>query len=200
MKKSIGIIDYGSGNLNSIHNSFRKLGCRCKVSTVPEVLESSDYLILPGVGAFKPAITSIREKGLDEIILNHVKKGKPILGICLGMQLLGISSSENGYSKGLGLIKSEVTSIGNKSWHIGWNSIKLIKEDKLFLSSNLKNYYFNHSFAFKDTCENVLCTSVINKKRFASVIRSNNIIGVQFHPEKSQDSGHLLLSSIIQHF
>ena len=199
MKKSIGIIDYGSGNLNSIHNSFRKLGCRCKVSTLPETLESSDYLILPGVGAFKPAITSIIEKGLDEIILNHVKKGKPILGICLGMQLLGTSSSENGYSKGIGLIKSEVTSIGNKSWHIGWNSIEQIKKDKIF-SSNMKDFYFNHSFAFQSDSDNVVCTTVINKERFASVIRSNNIIGVQFHPEKSQDSGHLLLSSIINYF
>ena len=130
MKTSIGIIDYGSGNLNSIHNSFRKLGCRCKVSTLPETLESSDYLILPVLGHLSQLLL-LSDKGLDEIILNHVKKGKPILGIC-GMQLLGISSSENGYSKGLGLIKSEVTSIGDKSWHIGWNSINRLKKINFF--------------------------------------------------------------------
>jgi len=200
MKKCVSIIDYGSGNWLSIQNSFKRIGCKCKVSKDEGSLMESDFLVLPGVGAFKPAMKSINEKRLDKIIFNHVEKGKPLIGICLGMQLLGISSSENGETRGLGLINSKVTSIGHQKWHIGWNSIALTKKDKLFISSNKKDFYFNHSYAYLDDGDHVLSITKFNDIEFASIIRSKNIIGVQFHPEKSQYSGDLLLNSIIESF
>ena len=198
MKKRVSIIDYGSGNWRSIQNSFKRIGCSCKVYRDERSLLESDLLVLPGVGAFKPAMKSIKEKRIDKIIFNHVEKGKTLLGICLGMQLLGISSSENGETRGLGLINSKVTSIGNQEWHIGWNTIELIKKDKLFISSNNKDYYFNHSYAYQDDGDHVLSITKFKDIEFASIIRSKNVIGVQFHPEKSQDSGDSLLHSIIE--
>ena len=200
LSPSIGIIDYGTGNWQSIRNSFKKLGSICKVSDDPELLKKSDFLILPGVGAFKPAINTIFQKGLNQVITDHAKKGKPIIGICLGMQLLGISSCENGINKGLGLIKSKVVALGENKFHIGWNSIQICKEDNFINKAFEKDYFFNHSYAYKDEGDHVIATSVFKNIKFASIIRFNNIIGMQFHPEKSQDSGNDLLSSIIGSF
>lgn len=197
-KLSVGIVDYGVGNHNSVHHTLNHLGLRCRVSDDHTLLKACDMLLLPGVGAFRPAMQALESKGLDRFLVDQVARQKPILGICLGMQLLGKSSSENGRATGLGLIPGDVVPLGINCWHIGWNTATLQKPDPLFEVAHNQDFYFNHSYAYQASGDFVVCTTGFGDTRFASVVRAGMVAGIQFHPEKSQRAGHALLCSVIE--
>lgn len=199
MKKiSVGIVDYGVGNHNSVYHTLSHIGLRCRVSADKGILRACDLLLLPGVGAFPPAMAALKKKKLDRFLVDQAGSGKPILGICLGMQLLGKNSSENGHTNGLGLIPGEVVQLGQGRWHIGWNIITKKKTDPLFEPAYKQNFYFNHSYSFKPKGEFVKCIAKFKGKKIASAVRVNKVAGIQFHPEKSQRAGHELLRSVIE--
>ena len=202
----IAIIDYGVGNLFSLSASLKFLGAETKVTNKEEDLRTADRIILPGVGAFEDAIAKLRATGLVEAILEETEKGKPLLGICLGMQLLFETSYEYGEHKGLGLIPGEIASIeadlparpsGEKLKvpHIGWNSLHLKNEDPLFKYIKEGDYvYFVHSFYGKDCDESLLATSEYGIPVTASAA-NENVMGCQFHPEKSGEVGLRILKA-----
>lgn len=199
MKKlKVGIVDYGVGNHHSIYYSLKNLGLRCFVSDDHALLKACDILILPGVGAFRPAMMALESKKLDQFLLDAGSREKPIIGICLGMHLLGQSSTENGMTSGLGFIPGVVTRLDTGGWHIGWNTTKLRQHDPICEVVQNQHFYFNHGYAFNSLDEFVVCSTKFGNTNFASVVRSNNVLGVQFHPEKSQLAGYLLLNSMIE--
>ena len=190
----IAIIDYGVGNLFSLSASLKFLGAETKVTNKEEDLRTADRIILPGVGAFEDAIAKLRATGLVEAILEETEKGKPLLGICLGMQLLFETSYEYGEHKGLGLIPGEIASIeadlparpsGEKLKvpHIGWNSLHLKNEDPLFKYIKEGDYvYYVHSFYGKNCLENTIASSNYDIE-ITGAVRRGSVYGTQFHPE-----------------
>ena len=197
MKFKVGIIDYGFGNLSSIKNSLLKLGFKAKLSSNHFELRDSDILLLPGVGAFKPAMKILKDRGLDDLIYDLVKENKPIIGICLGMQLLGRSSVEEQFTEGLNLIPEDVYPFEGNSCHIGWNKTSLVSKKNIIRISET-DYYFNHSFAFSPNLKYSVCETCFEEQTFTSVIKKDKIVGLQFHPEKSQNYGLNLLKNLIQ--
>lgn len=197
----IAITDYGVGNLFSIKSSLDFIGAESIVTSDPDILKSADKIILPGVGAFRDARKKLLESGLDEVIIDEAKKGKPILGICLGMQLLFDKSFEYGEYEGLGLIKGEIRPIadvigeGLSIPHIGWNPLILKKESPLF--KYLKDgdcVYFVHSYYAADCDESVTATAEYGCELTASA-EMGNVFGCQFHPEKSGKTGLNILKA-----
>lgn len=193
----IGLVDYGVGNLASLFHTLNDLGFRSVISSESSKLKDCDVILLPGVGAFPPAMRALRAKGLDIFLQDEAASEKPILGICLGMQLLGRSSNEDGYTAGLNLIPGDIVPLSNGRWHIGWNSLTDVGFDPLFSVSHGQDFYFNHAYAFKSVVESTTCLSQIGEIDFVSAVRVNKIVGLQFHPEKSQRAGGELLASII---
>ena len=198
------IVDYGVGNLFSLTSSFKAIGVPAVASGDAEVIKKADKIILPGVGAFGDASKKLFESGLADVILEQVKLGKPLLGICLGMQLLFERSFEYGEHKGLGLIKGEIRPIkdvipeGYKILHIGWNALKFHKESPLF--KYIKDgdcVYFVHSFYGADCEESVIASAEYGAYLTASV-QSGNVFGCQFHPEKSGNVGLNILRAFCQ--
>ncbi len=189
-------MDYGVGNHASVRNTLYDLEYRCRVTDDPRVLESCDLLLLPGVGAFRPAMLALQARGLDRFLIAQAKQGRSLLGICLGMQLLAQASHEDGYTSGLGLIPGEVVALGSPHWHIGWNALELVKDDPLFSNSDGQAFYFNHSYAFQTPHEYQICRTMSGES-FASAVRHQRVVGVQFHPEKSQAAGHGLLRRLV---
>ena len=193
--KLIGILEYGTGNLNSLRKILSSLNFRVLTSNDPDILINTDILLLPGVGSFNFAMSNLKNSGLDCFIKDQAKKEKAIIGICLGMQLLADSSTENGINDGLGIIPGKIIKIEHESYHIGWNNIYL--EKKNFLSPlNGEKFYFNHGYFYQGNDEYVLGTSNHNES-FASIINNKNSYGFQFHPEKSQVNGAKLLKYTI---
>lgn len=200
----IGIIDYGLGNLGSIQNMLKVIGVKSVISSDINSLEKCDKYILPGVGAFDAGMSQLTEKGLVNFIKKIAKiDKKPILGICLGMQLLGRRSDE-GKLEGLGLIPFETVrfqleNTNLKIPHMGWDVVDFKKNNPLV--KNLKGkqrYYFVHSFHAKcDFEENILMTCDYGYE-FAAAVCKNNVMGVQFHPEKSHDFGMALLKNFVE--
>lgn len=190
----IGIIDYGMGNLHSVKNACDFLGLESFISDDEKNLAKADGLILPGVGAFPDAMKCLSEKKLDIFIKNEVTKSKPLLGICLGMQLLFDIGYEFSDTKGLGLIHGEVVKIkpsdGLKVPHMGWNELTILK--KTPLTERLKNgdqVYFVHSYkAIVQNRENLLATTDYGGE-ITAIVGSGNTYGCQFHPEKSESVG-----------
>lgn len=195
----IAIADYGIGNLRSVQKAFNKLGYDAIISGDKAVIESASHVVLPGVGAFADAINLLRISGLDKIIIAEAKKGKPILGICLGMQLLFESSSESGFHEGLGLIKGKITrfNIDLKVPQVGWNSVKVAKSSKILNNVDGEYFYFVHSFCAADI-NNETCGITDYSVEFTSAVEKNNIFGVQFHPEKSGESGLKILKNFAE--
>lgn len=201
----IGILDYNAGNLKSLSNALKKNGTKHKLVIEPENINNCTHYILPGVGSYAMAMKNLSERKLDLFIKDIFKKNIPILGICLGMQVLSNYGTENNNTKGLSLIEGNVKSIKNlkptKNVHVGWNNIYQVKNSKLFENINIKcEFYFIHSYHF--ICkkkENILCTTNYTDK-FTSGIIKNNLIGLQFHPEKSHNQGLLILNNFYRLF
>jgi imidazole glycerol-phosphate synthase subunit HisH len=199
----ICIIDYGSGNLNSIKNAVIRLQQDCIISNDFDQINKSTKIILPGVGAFAPAMEKLKKLNLDKVLNNEVLvKNKPILGICLGFQIMFSESYEFKKTKGLNWVKGLVTKIDTnfRIPHNGWNKIKVKKKNQL-ISKDLENYfYFNHSLSIKNTDKDfeVLGTTSYGKEFVSIGKKNNNIFGIQPHPEKSQLDGLELIKNFLR--
>ncbi|MBE6071154.1 MAG: imidazole glycerol phosphate synthase subunit HisH [Clostridium butyricum] len=199
----IVIIDYGMGNLKSVRNALNFLGLENKISAKEEEIKNADALILPGVGAFPDAMDTIEKLGLDKIIKEEVRKGKPLLGICLGMQLLFDKGFEGVEKNGLGLIKGNIVKMKEdkenniKIPHIGWNNLLYNKSDDLFKGIDEGKFvYYVHSFFAQDyNNEDLVAYSEYGENKIPGVVRCKNVIGAQFHPEKSGDTGLNILKN-----
>ena len=193
----IVIIDYGLGNLASITNALNKLGIQSSISGNPSVIKKAAALILPGVGAAGEGMKNLKKKGLDKIILQEITKGKPLLGICLGMQLL-FEKSEEGNVSCLGIFKGKVKKFKKerKIPQIGWNNVLFANKQKLFQGIPDKSFfYFVNSFYCQPQDKSIIAGITEYGERFASIVIRNNVAGMQFHPEKSADSGLKLLKN-----
>ena len=194
---SIAILDYGMGNLRSVEKAVERVGAEAVRTPDPEVAEGADGLILPGVGAFAKAMARVRELGLDELIDRRVREGRPVLGVCLGMQLLFDSSTENQGATGLGLLGGPVGAIsanGYKVPHIGWSPVRWERPSKLTEGLGEETpFYFVHSFVPRpEQSSDVLGTAEYGE-RFACAVERPPLYGAQFHPEKSSEAGLRML-------
>lgn len=200
----IAIIDYGVGNLFSLSSSFKKIGAEVMITSNPEDIKNADKLVLPGVGAFGDAAEKLSKSGLDKLIIEEANKGKKLLGICLGMQLLFDKSFEYGEHNGLGLISGNVIPMENnipknlKIPHIGWNALKFHNASPLFKYINEGDcVYFVHSF-YADNCEDALIASSEYGKQITAAVAKDNVFGCQFHPEKSGNIGLNILKAFCE--
>ena len=200
----IAIIDYGVGNLFSLISSFKKIGADIVVTADPTVIEASDGIILPGVGAFEDAARKLRDSGLDKVIISQAQKGKKLMGICLGMQMLFEKSFEYGDHEGLGLLKGNIVPMKGsipdnlKIPHIGWNALHFTRESNLFKYIKPNDcVYFVHSFYATDCDDSVIATAEYGKELTAAV-QKGNVMGCQFHPEKSGEVGLNILRAFCE--
>ena len=196
------IIDYGVGNLFSLSSSFKAIGVNTVISGDEGVIASADKLILPGVGAFGDASKKLAESGLDKVIKQRVKKGVPILGVCLGMQLLFEKSFEYGEHDGLALLKGEIVPLNlpkeYKIPHIGWNALKIKKQTPLLKYVDDGDYvYFVHSYCAKN-CDDSLIATAEYGVDVTAIVGKNNVYGCQFHPEKSGEVGLKILKAFCE--
>ncbi len=198
----IAIVDYGVGNLFSLAHSLDKIGAECQVTGDFKIIQNAEKIILPGVGAFGDAAKKLKESGLDRLILNQAGEGKPLLGICLGMQLLFDRSFEYGVHDGLGLIKGEVRPLyeiskGLKIPHMGWNSLHFCDKNPIFRGLCEGDYvYFVHSYYAK--CGEGLSATTDYGGEVTAAVRKGNVYGVQFHPEKSGETGLKILKAFAE--
>ena len=202
----IAVIDYGVGNLFSLLSSLNYVGLDTKLTNNIEEIKNAKGIILPGVGAFRDAIGNLEKYGLKEILINEAKNGKPFLGICLGMQMLFEKSYEYGEYEGLGLINGTVEEIKKyisknsdlKIPHMGWNSLIInnsFKDDKILKDVNDNEYvYYVHSYFAKTDMKNIVAYSEYGTK-IPGIVKNENVYGMQFHPEKSGDTGLKLLKN-----
>jgi glutamine amidotransferase len=194
----ICILDYGMGNLRSVEKALEHVGAMATIANDAASVRAADGLVLPGVGAFPKAMDGVRALGLDELIAERRDAGVPILGICLGLQLLFDSTTEFGGAEGLGLMTGEVDVLdapGLKIPHIGWSPVRWEKESRL--SDGIESetpFYLVHSFAPRPVADDLLGTAAYGE-RFACAVERDNVFGVQFHPEKSSAAGLRLLSN-----
>lgn len=200
----IAIIDYGVGNLFSLRSSFQKIGVDALVTADPAVIRSAEKLILPGVGAFADAIQKLKDSGLDVLLKELAGGGKPIMGICLGMQMLFEKSFEYGEHEGLGLLKGSVIPMEGripaelKIPHIGWNALHFTKNSKLFKYIKENDcVYFVHSYYACDCADSVIATAEYGAELTAAV-ELDNVCGCQFHPEKSGEVGLNILRAFCE--
>jgi len=201
----IGIVDYNMGNLASVINAFEIVGAEIAVESDPKKLKNYDKLILPGVGAFGDAMEHLKENGMDKAVKEYAKSGKPLLGICLGMQLLFESSEEFGESKGLGLIEGKVVAFDESKFdhklkvpHMGWNELFVQNDTKLFDGLEKEFYlYFVHSF--HAVCDDKYAMGkTYYGYEFVSAVNKDNIYGIQPHPEKSHENGLKIIENFIK--
>lgn len=200
----IAIVDYGVGNLFSLESSLKQVGAETVVTSEKAVIERADKIILPGVGAFADAAEKLRESGLGEVVKAQAAQGKPLLGICLGMQMLFERSFEYGEHEGLGLLQGDVVPMKGyideklKIPHIGWNALRFTRENPLFKYIHDGDYvYFVHSY-FADGCEDSLIADTEYGKRLTAAVAKDNVYGCQFHPEKSGDVGLKILRAFCE--
>lgn len=193
---TIGIVDYGMGNHASVAHCLRDLGFRVRLSNEPAELDLVDALILPGVGAFPSAMRMLHKQGLVDYLQEQARQQRPILGICLGMQLLASASHEHEYTVGLDLIPGEVVAFSGRGWHIGWNTLECTRGDPIFGPSDGQAFYFNHSYCYEGPAEYQVAVTR-HLTTFPAVIRRGSVVGMQFHPEKSQAAGKALLVNLI---
>ncbi len=192
----IAIIDYGAGNLRSVQKGFEKVGFSAQVTSDKGVISRSHGVVLPGVGAFKDAINLLARTGLGDSVIEAIKKGKPFLGICLGLHLLFSESEEHGLHEGLGIIEGRVIRFpgGRKVPHMGWNVIKKVKESRLLSEVEDGSYlYFVHSYHGMPKDESLIATTTDYGIEFVSTIEKGNLFAVQYHPEKSSELGLKIL-------
>ena len=200
----VAIVDYGVGNLFSLQSSFAAIGAEVTVTADPGVLEQASHILLPGVGAFEDAARKLREAGLDQVLIRLAKTGKPLMGICLGMQLLFDRSFEYGEHAGLGLIPGDVVPMAGvtpaeyKIPHIGWNALHIQKDDPLLkYVEDGQCVYFVHSY-YAARCEEAVLATAEYGKELTAAVAYKNVYGCQFHPEKSGPVGLSILKAFLE--
>ena len=200
----IAVIDYGVGNLFSLRSSFAAIGQEAAVTNDVEEIRRADRLILPGVGAFRDAAEKLRASGMDRAVKEEAAKGKPLLGVCLGMQMLFERSYEYGVYEGLGLLKGEIRPIderipaGLKIPQMGWNALKIVKDSPLLKNTREGEYvYFVHSYSAVDCGDSLLAVTEYGADLTACVGKGN-VFGCQFHPEKSGEAGLRILQAFCE--
>ena len=200
----VAIIDYGVGNLFSLRSSLKEIGAEAVVTSDEKVIAEADRVILPGVGAFEDAARKLRESGMAEVVKREAAAGKPMMGICLGMQLMFDVGYEYGVHEGLGLIRGSVRPIadvipeGYKIPHIGWNLLKFKQESPLFKYIKEEDYvYFVHSYYAAECDESVIAVTEYGAELTAAVA-NGNVYGCQFHPEKSGEVGMKILKAFME--
>ncbi|AYC28453.1 imidazole glycerol phosphate synthase subunit HisH [Paenisporosarcina cavernae] len=199
----IGIIDYGMGNLFSVAKALERIGVKYVVTDDQRVLQEMDGLILPGVGSFKDAMSLLNKTGLTETVHAYVASGKPLLGICLGMQLLFESSEENGQTEGLNLLPGHVKKFSGKTKngeffkvpHMGWNKLSFRHKSPIFDGISEDYVYFVHSYYVETDMPDVVLASCTYEDVVPAIVGRDNVWGMQFHPEKSGDVGMQLLTN-----
>jgi glutamine amidotransferase len=195
----IGIVDYGMGNRRSVEKALERVGARAALTADHDVLRAADGLVVPGVGAFAAAMRSLRELGLDELVAERAGEGTPVLGLCLGMQLLFDSSTELGGDRGLGLLPGEVVALepeGLKVPHIGWNDVAFARDSPLLEGlGDAAAFYHVHSFVAVPAEEGDVLGRGDYGGPFVSIVARGDVYGVQFHPEKSSTAGLRLLAN-----
>ncbi|MDP4170733.1 MAG: imidazole glycerol phosphate synthase subunit HisH [Bacillota bacterium] len=202
----IGIVDYGMGNLFSVSKALERLGANYFVSGQKKELLEADALILPGVGSFRDAMKQLKADGLSDMISEFAESGKPLLGICLGMQLLFEESDENGITKGLALLPGKVRRFSGKTGdgisykvpHMGWNRLEFVKPSPLLKNVEEDYVYFVHSYYVDGAESDVLIAQSTYNTAVSAVVGKENIYGMQFHPEKSSRLGIELLNNFLQ--
>lgn len=197
MKNLIGIVDYECCNLKSLSNIIKNLGYQTFISNSPDELKKSDLIILPGIGSFAFAVKKLKEYNLMNF-LKKINKKKPLIGICLGMQLFADKGYEKGINKGLGIIPGEVKKISEDDYNIGWRKITTNTKKKIKYQFEKNYFYFNHGYHFKTKEKFIIMKSNLNSFSFASVVQKKNVVGFQFHPEKSQLTGKFLLEYFLK--
>jgi glutamine amidotransferase len=193
---NVAIIDYGVGNLRSVEKAFAATDCAAIVSSDEKDLRAAEKLVLPGVGAFGACMRALRERGFDQLVRERVEEGTPLLGVCVGMQLLFEESDEFGATPGLGLLRGRVRRFSDELVvpHVGWNRIQQRQSHALFADvTNGSFFYFVHSYYCEPGDKSVVTGETEYGLKYASVVAKDNLCGVQFHPEKSQDAGLRLL-------
>ncbi len=193
----IAIVDYGMGNLKSVEKGFKKVGIDAVVTSNPRAVDDAGAIVLPGVGAFKDCIRNLSDLSLTEAVISSINKGKPFLGICLGLQVLFSESEEFGTCKGLDIFRGKVVRFqeGLKVPHMGWNTVKVIKRPPIL--SDIEDdafFYFVHSFYVVPEDNDIIATTTDYGTTFTSMVWKDNVFATQFHPEKSQDLGLKVLS------
>lgn len=200
----IAIIDYGMGNIHSVQKALESMGAKTLVTNKPEGIRSCDKAVLPGVGAFDDAMLELSKQNLVSELTNFVKEGNIFLGICLGMQLLFETSQEAKVSKGLGFLKGAVKKFENKNGlkvpHMGWNQLKITAKDCPLLKGIPDNayVYFCHSYYSEPKDRRIIAAATDYGIDFTSILWQDNMFGVQFHPEKSQETGLKMLKNFVE--
>lgn len=198
---SIAIIDYGVGNLRSVEKAFTSQGIEAVVTSDEKILRSADKLALPGVGAFRACMDGLKSRGFDKLVLDAAKAGKPIIGLCVGLQMMFEEGHEFGVHKGLGLMPGRVVKFPEKLRvpHIGWNQVEFKRDHRVFTDlSSQTFFYFVHSFYVESADATCVLGETDYGMRYASICGRDNIVGVQFHPEKSQTAGLKLLKNFAE--
>lgn len=193
----IAIIDYGMGNLRSVQKAFEYLGNKAVITQQPSEIQKADKVVLPGVGAFRDAMQTIKQKGIDKVLYDVVEQKKPLLGICLGMQMFFEKSYEYGEHKGLGILQGEIVKLPEnvKIPHMGWNSLNIKKKSPLFEGLSKEPYvYFVHSYHLNTEADIVSATTYYGKE-IQVAAQKENVFALQFHPEKSGDVGLNILQN-----
>jgi glutamine amidotransferase len=198
----IAILDYDMANLRSVQKAFEHVGAAARIISRPEEVDEADQLVLPGVGAFADAVATLRERGLDESIRRHVARGKPLLGICLGLQILFETGYEDGQHTGLGILKGKCVRFdvdqthGLKVPHMGWNQLTMRKPSPLLKDLPPESsVYFVHGYHVVPQDDSIIATTTDYGGDFVSSIYQDNLMAVQFHPEKSQAVGLKMLAN-----
>lgn len=193
----IAVIDYGMGNLRSVQKAFEYLGYKAVITQQPSEIQKADKVVLPGVGAFKDAMQTIKQKGIDKVLYDVVEQKKPLLGICLGMQMFFEKSYEYGEHKGLAILQGEIVKLPEnvKIPHMGWNSLNIKKKSPLFEGLSEEPYvYFVHSYHLNTEADIVSATTYYGKE-IQVAAQKENVFALQFHPEKSGDVGLNILQN-----
>jgi glutamine amidotransferase len=193
----IAIVDYGMGNLKSVEKGFKKVGVEATVTSNPKVVDNAKAVVLPGVGAFRDCIRNLTDLSLTEAVVSAINKGKPFLGICLGLQVLFSESEEFGICKGLDVFRGKVVRFGEglKVPHMGWNTVKIISRPPILSEIEDNAYfYFVHSFYVVPEDHGIIATTTDYGTTFTSMVWKDNVFATQFHPEKSQELGLKVLA------